>query len=142
MTIVSIPCLRCSEPFDNNSRHPSHYCKLCRKVQKLERDNVKRRRVREDQEILRAVAESMRGYLDPSMYATVEDFVTGLGVIMDSDKHEDRMPVGSNLPAGPDEGMSTTYDDLAEQLDSRRLEVIMHDWFKEHPHWTVGMHDS
>jgi hypothetical protein len=54
----------------------------------------------------------------------------------------DRMPVGSNAPAGPDEGCSTGWSDLAETLDQRADDAAIHPWFAANPHWSYRMHDE
>lgn len=145
MSITTIPCLRCSESFERNSRAPSKYCKPCRKAINVEKQFDRRNVIAEDQKLLREVAELLREHLDPSMYQKVEEYVQSLGVpvvsLGDSGMVADRMPEGSSSPGGSDDGTSTNYPDLFAQLEARRLEVIMHDWFKENPHWTEGMHD-
>lgn len=48
---------------------------------------------------------------------------------------------GANTPAGPDEGVSTYWEDFGKWLDVHHGAVATHPWFGWHPHWNYSMHD-
>ena len=91
--------------------------------------------------MIREVAENLREYLDPSHYPMVDEYVASLGIPRSSALPvvADRMPAGSSSDNGSDDGVSTRYKDLAEELETKRAEVMAHRWFTENPHWTVGL---
>ena len=142
-TRPDIPCLDCGVIIVQAARgRTARHCAECRVKRKLAQDAERSAAIRADQDLLRQVAESLRDHLDPSMYVKVDEYVASLGVQVTRDTlplSHDAMPDGSFSNAGSDDGMSTTYPDLQADLDARRLEVIVHDWFAEHPHWTVGL---
>jgi len=139
-----IPCLRCSEPFEGKRFGPSvKYCAECRRLRKNEADRDRRQRVREDQALLHRVAESLREYVTPDMWQTIQDYIANVGAVPGSPLSlvVDRMPAGTATHAGPDEGVSTTNPMLAQTLEGQRMRAIMDDWFVEHPHWLEGVND-
>lgn len=135
--IKTSTCIICHAAFAYTTR-PTRYCKACRIARDIESKRERRRKVSDDQHMLHTIAEGMRDFLEPSMYAQIEDYIESLGVhVTRVALVPDRMPAGANTPAGPDEGHSTNYADLAGQLHAKRMGVIMHDWFRENPHWAV-----
>lgn len=136
----SVPCIDCGKVFER-IRRSGRYCSECRARIKRENDKDRRSAAREEQAGLRQLAESMREYLTEDMYATVTEYIDSLGVPLATPVTTDRMPPGTLSGFGPNEGMTTEWKDLQLDLDKRRLQIIMHDWFKDNPHWAVGVND-
>ena len=77
-----------------------------------------------------------------SMYPRISDYAESLDAYDRSlPIVPDRMPDGANSPAGPDDGTSTYFGDLADELDAHARMVAQHPWFAANPHWAYGLHD-
>ena len=90
------------------------------------------------------VAESLREYVDATMWSTISEWFAAHDNPLPNDPLPlviDRMPASARSAAGPNEGITTSDGDLAAMLEARRLEVIAHDWFRENPNWAVGVND-
>lgn len=129
----------------------SHFCPACRVERKREADRVRVRTWRaEVAEARENAAEILNGYvnggMDEGYVEPIRDYVDDIAEEMAStvprrlDTVPDRMPPGSNSPAGSDDGTSTYFSDLAEDLDRHAREVAKHPWFAENPHWAYGLH--
>lgn len=133
-------CLRCGGTFEAK-RSTARYDDSCRINVNRENTAARKRDIDEQRAEVRVIAESLRPYLMPEMYDRVDVYLQSIGIA----HHEqppivpDRMPAGTMSNAGPDEGCSTTRLDLEAELEARRLEVIVHDWFTEHPNWLDGV---
>lgn len=132
-------CRRCTVVFTRRSARPPKYCPECRPVVKRERDQARiaemRADLRDKQSLLREIAEPMRLHLTHDMQRLMDEWIGQLDV--DPDKFAPVMDdsfrgAGKN---GPDEGCSTGFTDLADELERRRVAAIMHDWHAEHPGW-------
>lgn len=133
-------CGRCGLSFEHK-RVGAKFCPSCHVTINREKQVERNAAVRVAQSEVLAVAESLRPYLMPEHYAKIEDYLAELGVPMpEAGISHDRMPDGTMSNGGSDDGMSTTDIDLADVLDVRRLEVIAHDWFIEHPNWQEGLY--
>lgn len=142
------PCAQCGASYEQGRRRATPYCPACRRERKLAnmRAASRERRARSVAESVTDVLDDyVRQGMDPGYVDLMRD---RLGDHLDEViPHEERlqaaMPLeGANSPAGPDEGYSTYFGDLGEQLDEHAAEVARLAWWDEHPNWWVGMHDG
>lgn len=102
---------------------------------------------------LRSVHSVLDDYVANGMDAGYVDlfrpYIDDLAGELDSDNRQyeralvpDRMPSGANSPAGPDEGSSTYYAELAEELGVSALVAAQHPWWEANPHWSYELHDN
>lgn len=139
----TIPCSRCGTDVTVKPHGRPKYCPPCGVVVNREKQLERNREVEADRRLLREVANNLRGYVTADMWARVEDYLDSLGLPPDSEPPivPDRMPDGTMSDGGPDEGVSTNWKDLQQELDERRMRVIMHDWFTDNPRWLDGVND-
>jgi hypothetical protein len=81
----------------------------------------------------------MRDYLTDDMILTAEQYIANLAP--DSDVIplvQDKMPAGTASPSGPDEGATSEFADLRDELEALRIRAVMHDWHAENPGWWDG----
>lgn len=137
-----VKCQHCGAMFDRARRGAMpKYCTECRvivdRTKKRDREADARADLASKREEVRRILEPIRDYMTDAMILTAEQYIASIGPDDDGvvPLVEDRMPAGTATPGGPDEGMSTTYPDLATELDQYRIGVIMHDWHAEHPGW-------
>ena len=72
------------------------------------------------------------------VYQAVEAEYIDISVGVD---RNDRLPDGASSPSGPDEGRSSFFADLRDELDLLSNEAAQHPWFAENPHWNYELHD-
>ena len=149
MSPREIDCLRCGATFTRPKRSRAHFCSYCRGVIASEQGAERKQRWRDVQQ--RLAAEHAEFYTDEQMAAFRErlaEVAPGLDLAEGREYREAlyagrlRMPDGSGLPAGPDEGTTTFFLDLADWLDVHAVEVARHSWWSEHPHWNYRLHDQ
>ena len=139
--MITSPCQQCGNPFDHRQRN-ARFCPDCRRAKHRALVASRDARAREARAEVQAVAESLRPYLMPDQYARVEEYIAALGVpVRDAPVVHDRQPDGTMSNGGSDDGVSTTDEALASDLEARRLAVIAHDWFTEHPAWQAGLYE-
>lgn len=141
---MTLPCVDCGAPIDRKPRGPKpKRCPPCAKRVDREKRAERHRDIEADRALVRSVAENLREYVTPDMWARVEDYVAAIGVRPNTEPPlvPDRMPDGTLSDAGPDEGTSTNWTDLAADLEQRRMSVIMHEWFADNPRWLDGVND-
>lgn len=127
-----IPCFRCDEPFIQHRRSPSHYCKPCRIIRHRESTRNRQREVREQ-------AEAIVSRLPQEVSL---DYVLYMASVAQNDGgslSRDRQPEGTKSPRGSDDGRSTYFSDLAEELDIKCRESAVHSWWDENPHWAIDL---
>jgi predicted nucleic acid-binding Zn-ribbon protein len=146
---VTLKCLRCGEPYEQKRRQASHFCPTCREANKRERDS---QRQRENRALKREMLDQLDAWVQHGGMS--DDYAANLEPCIDDyvtqqksgdsrfDAVPDRMPTGANSPAGPDEGCSTGWSDLAETLDQQARRAAEHQWFADNPHWAFALHDD
>ena len=150
----TIPCLRCTSPFERKRRGPTaHYCKPCRVVVKRERNRVRmaEHRADVDQALSRIPSEIS---VSAREWAYASNVLAGCKL----PTQNDRMPARSKTPLGSEDGRSTYFTDLAEDLDGLAAASVRHTcldtkppyahhtaadcgacfWNRE-PHWCVDL---
>jgi len=137
-----IACQRCAVRFERARRGamPKH-CPDCRAIIKRSADRERvatlRAEIEAKRDTLRMILEPMRDHLTDDMILTVEQYIDSLAPDTDGvvPLVEDRMPAGTSSPSGPDEGATSEFEDLRDELEVRRIAAVMHDWHAEHPGW-------
>lgn len=131
--VRSIPCLRCETSFEQYRRSPSHFCRPCRVIRNREAQRTRSHRSAEQLAELRT-----RLPAEVSVHLEVYGHALGLhGQALPA--VSDRMPVGTKSPAGPDEGRSTYFAELAGELDTLGREAAGDPWWDENPHWAFAL---
>ena len=149
-----IQCLRCSEPFERKPRGPmAHHCPMCRVV-------IKRERTRARMAARRAEVDVALSRLPHEVSLSAREWAyeaaTRAGEKLPV--QNDRMPEGSKTPSGSDDGRSTYFTDLAEDLDILSADATRHTcrdteppyahhtskdcggcFWDDRPHWCVGL---
>ena len=130
MTTTTVPCLRCKAPYERKQRgRHTTFCPVCRAGNKLAADRQRAQRVYDAGQRILDLAASLWPELDDAQRWRAAEYFRDLGLV------PDRMPPGSTTAAGPDEGRTTSYADLDEELTRRSRAAAEHPWFEEHPHW-------
>lgn len=140
---ATIPCVECGEPIERKPRGPKpRHCRPCAKRIDNAKRTERRREIESDRAVVREIANNLREYVTDDMWATIEEYIAGIGVTAkDAPIVPDRMPDGAMSDTGPDEGTSTGWADLADELERRRMRAIMHDWFTDNPRWLDGVNE-
>ncbi|HET8581754.1 MAG TPA: hypothetical protein VFL65_00770 [Jatrophihabitans sp.] len=160
---MTLNCLRCGGEYERRRGRPSHFCASCRieRHREQDRERLSRRRalardirldvdtyraswLGEDDETGDAVRlEWLMGCDAGAAFATVEEFAQAVDegdpwALVPDRRGNESLP-GSTMPAGPDDGTSTGWSDLAEWLDRRAREVAAHPWHAANPHWAFAL---
>ena len=149
-------CLRCDGP---KPASRSHFCDDCRRDLQRERnrENMKERRQRA-RDIIANLPEDLRMRVDDADYEALDldskrlpdevsirlaEFMdeTAQGADEDGRLIRDKMPDGASTPAGPDEGRSTFFRELAGELDDLCRIAARDPWWRANPHWNYELHD-
>jgi len=95
---------------------------------------------REYKQYLRSRAGDINPELEhvPNLEDHIEDFV-------DADDRRarvvpDRQPVGWISPYGSEDGRSTYFRDLRDELDALTIRASLDPWWAENPHWCAPLH--
>lgn len=134
-----IPCLRCDKPYQPTKSE--HFCRDCARA--IDREKSAQRS--------KERASRAREAIEFSPYATAEwtvdltaERLEEIGLALESGDPSlvlDTMPQGANSPAGPNEGRSTFFRDLAGELDTLCAEAARDSWWKDNPHALFEVHD-
>lgn len=143
---MTYPCAECGEQYEQGRRRATPYCPDCRRVRKLANMRVvsRDRRARAARENVSDVLDDyLRQGMDPDyvelMRARVDDHLDD--VIPAEWSGQSEVPLsGANTAAGPDEGTSTYFADLADELDALHDRAVKHGWWLDNPNWWVKMH--
>lgn len=144
---MTLDCLSCGGPYEQERRRASHFCPDCRKARHRERMAAAQRELYEAR---RSVDDRLDTYralgMSDEYVQRYRDDLDELAVGMRAyasprDTVPDRMPPGANAPTGPDDGCSTGWKDLQAELDERAFAAASHPWFAENPHWSFELHD-
>ena len=118
-----------------------HFCLDCSAA-------IAREKARERQKVRRIRAKDAIAF---SPYATAEwavdltvERLEEIGLALETGDPAlvlDKMPDGSNSPAGPNEGRSTFFRDLAGELDELCAIASRDEWWAENPHALYEVHD-
>lgn len=126
-------CLFCGESF--TSKRGRRLCPSCKKQRT---DYLRHKRDAEAERIQANLADMLpAGRAVPSA-KTIKRQLTKAGTLTTNDQQ----PIGWLSPKGSDEGYSTQIKDVAGYLQSQSRRVAQHPWFKENPHWSVGIPGS
>lgn len=156
-----IACLRCKRDIERRPRSRSHFCPPCRIERRRDYQAERQRRIwalksdiKHDTAVylasyegqaddVEASTEWLMGAHRESAFASIDEYVEAFGggddlglVPADGDPL-----VGARSNRGPDEGVSTTREDLQGWLDNRADDAAKHPWFTENPHWAFELHD-
>lgn len=118
----TIPCLRCTTPFERKRRGPSaHHCPACRVV-------IKRGRTRERMAEYRSTVDAALSRLPSEVSVSAREWAYATAVRAGGKlpTQNDRMPEGSKTPLGSEDGRSTYFSDLAEDLDVLAADSTRH----------------
>jgi DNA-directed RNA polymerase subunit RPC12/RpoP len=145
--VTTYPCAECGELYEQAVRRATAYCPACRRERALakqrERDRARRAR-RED------IVDVLNDYTSRGMsadyVAMMHERLDGDGALIDPADDWKASPLppltGANTPAGPDEGTSTFFVELREELEYHADGVAGHEWWRANPNWWVGIHDG
>lgn len=134
-------CLRCAELYEPR-RASEHFCEDCSKARKREQD---RERKRERYEVGKTALSGIRGRLAEWAADLTHEHYEEIGLALENGDPSlvlDKMPDGANSPAGPEEGRSTFFKDLAGELDELGRVAAAHPWWVENPHALFAVHDA
>lgn len=143
--MTTIPCLRCGNGYERKGRgRRSHYCGACRVIINREKSGERYRQmealkaeIRIDPDVWIESGALDRIYHAP-IYVQIDDYLESLE-FDEMPIIRDRMPDGWASNTGPDEGVTTEYEDLAEILEANRREAARDPWWSANPHWNVGL---
>lgn len=142
------PCMRCGGPYETpGKRRTSRYCPDCRKLNARDKRNARdreRRTTRDD--VLDVIKDyTARGMAEDYAAMMVDQYAA----VADAEPYPDDWQVvgtdyfeGANAPAGPNEGRSSFFADLRDELDMLSDAAIFDPWWQHHPNWWAGMHDD
>lgn len=137
---MSVNCLRCSVQFERQ-RVSEHFCRTCAEARARE---IRKLRGRERYELGKELVDEYRK-ANPEWVADIsEERLEEIGLATehgDASLVLDKMPDGANSPAGPEEGRSTYFRDLADELDLLCYEAAHHEWWPANPHVFFAVHD-
>jgi hypothetical protein len=132
-------CLRCDRPY--KPRKSEHFCPDCSAAIKREKD----RQTRKER------ATRAKEAIEFSPYATADwavnltdERLEDIGLALETGEPAlvlDKMPDGANTAAGPNEGRSTFFRDLAGELDTLCAVASNDSWWTENPHALFEVHD-
>lgn len=149
---VTVPCNRCGAAFGRRRKGPqTAHCRPCRIVLKRDRNRIRMAETR--RHVDDALHEELHGLADREHAYRVA------ATMLPPDRTvADRMPAGSTTPLGSDDGRSTFFKSLAEELDGLASASVRHtcrdtaDKFAHHtegdcggcfwerePHWHVDL---
>ena len=117
-----VPCLRCKAGFERRRRGPvTHHCGPCRVV-------IQRERARDRAARARKTVDTALSRLPEEVGTTAREYAYTLALSAGSrlPAVADRMPPGSKSPLGSDDGRSTYFTRLAEDLDARAKAAARH----------------
>lgn len=143
-----LTCLGCGGDYERPRRSMSHFCPECRRLNRIAKMADAQRRLADARREVRERADAFvaagmtREYVETSYLSRLDEQTAELRSALHEGMVADRMPARSNHPAGPDEGTSTGWRDLAETLDQRAREAASHSWFVDNPHWHYELHDD
>lgn len=133
-------CLRCSRPYERQ-RANAHFCPTCTQARKNEADSRLKAERRE-------AARSAIDTLPPRHLEWVPELagerLEEIGLALENGDPSlliDGVLEGANTPAGPDEGRSTFFTDLAGYLDELCSVAADDPWWGRHPHAFFEVHD-
>lgn len=155
---LTLNCLRCGDEYEQEKRRASHFCAACRVEIDREKAAERMRRLRgvssrvtldivmgenvSDDDGDDGSTEWLMGARRVDVFARAADYIDRVESGGLFDLVPDRMPAGHSSPAGPDEGTSTNWTDLAAELDRHARDVAGHYWFGRNPHWSYELHDD
>lgn len=145
--VTIYPCAECGAPYEQGRRRATPYCPACRRV-RYEANKISAQRERRVQRVAENVSDILDDYvrqgMDPDhvemMRERIDDEADGV-IEYDVEVFTWGPLEGANAPAGPDEGYSTYFTDLGEELDAHRIVVAAHQWWIDNPNWWVDMHN-
>jgi hypothetical protein len=140
--VLTFPCAMCGTPYSQTRRRATKYCVDCRELRRVERKrliNVSRNRARGN------VVDIVSSYTAQGMDVDYAELMLGrldavIDELMPVEMSHPELPItGALSPAGPDEGTSTYFGDLREELEYASSLVAEHEWWSAHPNWAVGL---
>lgn len=143
---TDLTCLRCRKTFTRPRKSRTHFCTDCREQRNREKTADRMRELRDARRVAEQQIDARIEYgVDPDYAQQWRDIMNDAVEVLRSELAggmvPDKMPAGANSPAGPDDGCSTGWRDLAEWLDRRAAECAAHPWFEANPHWAHALHD-
>jgi hypothetical protein len=153
-----IPCLRCGALFERRRGRRAYFCETHRAERRRDYEAARKRGIRALARDIRMDVDTYRASYDvatiddttewlagahrETMFATVAEYAASVD---DGDLWAlvpDREPIRNALsPAGPDEGTSTGWTDVAETIEARARHIGEHPWFTANPHWAYELDD-
>lgn len=153
--VVALPCHRCGQWFERKRRgRRTIHCPTCREALARQKANNRYAAARRQVDGNPVVRAALRGVNDRE-----RAYRAAATALAPDCAVPDRMPSGSTTPLGSDDGRSTFFKDLAEELDGLAAAAVRHTcrdkadkfahhtkedcggcfWEKE-PHWYVDLH--
>lgn len=125
-------CLHCGVVFERK-RQVTALCPSCRTIRRREQDAENKRRRREErEEILERISDTLATLTaDHVSWARekVDDYLSEPA----AHARGPAMPAGSKSAAGPNEGSSTYFGDLRDELDMLSSAAEHYSWWSDNP---------
>lgn len=141
--MTAYTCALCGAPYTlDQPRRTTRYCAPCRERRRVERKrllNAQRNRTRDN--VVDVLDEYTRQGMSPDYVDMMRERIGEvIDEVMPAWREHPELPIsGALTPEGPDEGTSTYFTDLADELDAHAARVAEQPWWSDNPGWADGL---